>query len=172
MVWVGMWGNILSAKTPIADRRVKQNSQAERGCAGKPYRQRFAAAGVHGAGRRLPKDSAVKPVDDHQSVVVGQYLGWEILGNGKIKDVAKIQILRPFLIGAEINGAGFDFDNDEFAVSVQAPHISTAIVSQGQFRKRAVAISLLTGWHRGPTPGHRLARRVLWSGVPQSSTTQ
>jgi len=29
-----------------------QNSQAGRGCAGKPYRQRFAAAGVHGAGQR------------------------------------------------------------------------------------------------------------------------
>jgi hypothetical protein len=168
-----MLGNILSAKTPIADRRVKQNAQAERGCAGKPYRQRFAAAGVHGAGRRLPMYSAVKSVDDHQSVVVGQYLGWEILGNGKIKDVAKTQILRPFFMGAEINGAGFDFDNDEFAASVQAPpHISTAIVFQGKFRKRAVTISPPTGWHRGPTPGHRLARRVLWSGVSQSSTTQ
>jgi len=167
-----MWGNILSAKTPIADRRVKQNSHAERGCAGKPYRQRFAAAGVYGAGRRLPKDGATKPVDDHKSVVVGQCISGEILGNGKIKDVAEIQILRPFLIGAEINGAGFDFDNDEFSVSAQAPHISTAIVSQGQFRKSAVAISPPTGWHRGPTPGHRLARRVLWPGVPQSSTTQ
>jgi hypothetical protein len=167
-----MWGNILSAKTPIADRRVKQNSQAERGCAGKPYRQRFAASGVRGAGRRLPKDGATKPADDHQSVVVGQYIGGEILGNGKIKDVAKIQILRPFLIGMEINGSGFDFDNDEFAASVQAPHISTAIVFQGKFRKRSVAMPPPTGWHRGPTLGHSLARRVLWSGVPQSPTTQ
>jgi hypothetical protein len=167
-----MWGNILSAKTPIADRRVKQNSQAERGCAGKPYRQRFAASGVRGAGRRLPKDGAIKPADDHQSVVVGQYIGGEILGNGKIKDVAKIQILRPFLIGAEINGAGFDFDNYEFSASVQAPHISTAIVFQGQFRKRAVAISSPTGWHRGPALGHCLAGRILWLGVPQSSTIQ
>ena len=105
---------------------------------GKPYGQDFASRRIHGAGRGRAKDGATKPVDDHQSVVIGQNFGREIFGNCKIKDIAKFQISQPFFVGTKIGNTGFNFENDKFSFSIQARNISPAIVFQRKFHKRCI----------------------------------
>lgn len=80
---------------------------------------------------------AAIPISDDDAGIFGQSVEAKVGRDGKIEPVTEGQIFRPFVVGAKVGEAGFNFDHGKPATSVEADRVHAPARCQTHFRQGA-----------------------------------
>ena len=100
--------------------------------------------------RRFAAYHGTVAVGNHDAAIIRQDVGWEALGDGKIKPVSIWHVIGPFSVTAKIGDGAFDLDDDKFTATSEPYYISAPSVGQAKFGERAKANF---GKHAADAPG-------------------